>query len=156
VKPRLEKVSVVEKAMNRVDGKVAVVSGAARGIGAETAALLAKAGAKVVLTDMLEERGQATAESIIQSGGEALFLRHDVTRESDWERVMKTAVDRFGGLDILVNNAGIYRYAKLEEMSLEDYDLLCNVNLKGVFLGTRHAIRVMKQRPKTADSAAIV
>jgi NAD(P)-dependent dehydrogenase (short-subunit alcohol dehydrogenase family) len=112
--------------MNRVDGKVALVSGAARGIGAETAALLAKAGAKVVLTDLMEEAGQATAEKIHQAGAETLFLRHDVTREADWERVVKAAVDRFGGLDILVNNAGVYRYAKLEEMSVEDYDLLCN------------------------------
>jgi NAD(P)-dependent dehydrogenase (short-subunit alcohol dehydrogenase family) len=142
--------------MNRVDGKVALVSGAARGIGAETAALLAKAGAKVVLTDLMEEAGQATAEKIHQAGAETLFLRHDVTREADWERVVKAAVDRFGGLDILVNNAGVYRYAKLEEMSVEDYDLLCNANLKGVFLGTKHAIRVMKHRPKSADSAAIV
>jgi NAD(P)-dependent dehydrogenase (short-subunit alcohol dehydrogenase family) len=142
--------------MNRVDGKVAIVSGAARGIGAETAALLAKAGAKVVITDTRAELGEATADRIARDGGQAMFLRHDVTSESDWERVTSETTRRFGALNILVNNAGIYSYAKLEEMDVGQYDTLCNVNLKGVFLGTKHAIRAMKATPKTADSASIV
>jgi len=142
--------------MNRVDGKVALVTGAARGIGAETAKLLAEAGAAVVLTDVLAERGEATANEIAQAGGRALFLHHDVTREAEWARVIQTAVERFGGLHILVNNAGIYRYGKLEEMPVEVFDAVCEVNLKGVFLGTKHAIRVMKATPKTADAASIV
>jgi 3(or 17)beta-hydroxysteroid dehydrogenase len=142
--------------MNRVDGKVAMVTGAARGIGAETARLLAAAGARVVITDLLEARGQATAGEIAKAGGEALFLTHDVTREAEWERVMQATVARFGTLNILVNNAGIYLYAKLEEMPVDDFDRLCAVNLKGVFLGTKHAIRVMKATPREGDAASIV
>src|SRR5262245_37434443 len=99
--------------MNRVDGKVALVTGAARGIGAETAALLAKAGAKVVLTDLRDELGQGTVEKIGRDGGTAHYLRQDVTSEADWERVIGETVKRFGALNILVNNAGVYSHAKL-------------------------------------------
>jgi len=143
--------------MNRVDGKVAIVTGAARGIGAQTAKLLAEAGAAaVVVTDLREELGQGVAETIAQAGAKSLFLRQDTTSEADWERVVGETVKRFGGLNILVNNAGIYSYAKLEEMTVEQYDALSNVNLKGVFLGTKHAIRAMKAIPKGAESGAIV
>ena len=142
--------------MNRVDGKVAVVSGGARGIGGATAALLAEAGASVVITDRLEADGQALAEEINGSGGTAVFLPHDVTLESDWERVMAETVQRFGGLDIMVNNAGVWGRGVIEETTVDDFDQLCAVNLKGVFLGTKHAIRAMRNRPATADSASIV
>ena len=142
--------------MNRCDGRVAIVTGAGRGIGAQTAKLLAEAGAKLVVTDLLEELGEGTAAAIEKAGGEALYQRHDVTSEADWARVVGATVARFGRLDILVNNAGVYRHAKIEEMALADFDFLCAANLKGVFLGTKHAIKAMKAIPKGAVAGSIV
>lgn len=142
--------------MNRVDGKVALVTGGARGIGGATAALLAEAGATVVVTDLLEAAGEARVEDIKQAGGAAIFLTHDVTNEGDWARVVATTARQFGGLDILVNNAGIWSRGTIEETTLEDFERLCAVNLKGVFLGTKHAIGAMKIRPASADSGSIV
>jgi len=94
--------------MNRLDGKVALISGAARGIGAETARLMVEAGAKVAVGDVLDERGRATARALDQTGGAALYTHLDVTREEDWNGALAAAVGRFGGLDILVNNAGSF------------------------------------------------
>lgn len=139
--------------MNRVDGKVALVSGGARGIGGETARQLAQAGASVAITDMLEAQGEALAAEI---GKAAIFLKHDVTSEPDWERVVGETVSRFGGLDILVNNAGVWSRGIIEETSVEEFDRICAVNLKGVFLGTKHGIAAMKNRPADVDSASIV
>ena len=130
--------------MNRVDGKVAIVTGAGRGIGQRAAELLAENGAKVVLTD-IDEGGASAAESIVSGGGEALFLRHDVTSESEWEGVVNETVERFGKLDVLVNNAGIFFYKRIEEMSLDEWQRITHVNLDGVFLGTKYAIRAMKE-----------
>ena len=142
--------------MNRVDGKVALVTGGARGIGGATATLLAEAGAKVVVSDLLEPDGQALVEAINQAGGDATFLRHDVTIESEWERVVAATLRRQGGLDILVKNAGIWSRGLIEETTLEAFERLCAVNLKGVFLGTKHAIGAMKNRPAGADSGSII
>lgn len=142
--------------MNRVDGKVAIVTGGARGIGGATATLLARAGARVVVTDRLEPEGQALVEDINGSGGTAIFLAHDVTLESDWARVMAETMRQFGGLDIMVNNAGLWGRGAIEETPVEEFDRLCAVNLKGVFLGVKHAIGAMKNRPATADSASII
>jgi NAD(P)-dependent dehydrogenase (short-subunit alcohol dehydrogenase family) len=142
--------------MNRVDGKVALVTGGARGIGGATAVMLAEAGAKVVVTDLLESDGQALAEEINRTGGSAVFLRHDVTNESDWERVVAATLQNQGGFDILVNNAGIWLRGVIEETTVEEFDRLCAVNLKGVFLGTKHAIRAMKNHPADGDSASII
>jgi NAD(P)-dependent dehydrogenase (short-subunit alcohol dehydrogenase family) len=142
--------------MNRVDGKVALITGGARGIGGETAALLAKAGAKVVITDLLESDGEALADTINQAGGAAKFLRHDVTNETEWAQIVTETVKQFGGLDILVNNAGVWSRGVIEETTVEEFDKLCAVNLKGVFLGTKHAIGAMKNRPADADSGSIV
>jgi NAD(P)-dependent dehydrogenase (short-subunit alcohol dehydrogenase family) len=139
--------------MNRVDGKVALVTGGARGIGGETARQLAEAGAKVAITDLLVAEGQALAEEI---GGDAIFLEHDVTSEAEWERVVGETVQRLGGLDILVNNAGVWSRGVIEETPVAEFDRLCAVNLKGVFLGTKHGIGAMKNRPADADSASIV
>ena len=94
--------------MNRLDGKVALISGAARGIGAETARLMAEAGAWVAIGDVLDERGRETARAIEGAGGEAMYTRLDVTREEDWTAAIAAVTDRFGGLDILVNNAGVF------------------------------------------------
>src|SRR5438093_1949404 len=93
--------------MNRLDGKVALVTGAARGIGAETARLMIEAGAKVALGDVLDERGQATVRALDPTGGAAIYTHLDVTREEDWNAAVATVAGRFGGLDILVNNARV-------------------------------------------------
>ncbi len=123
--------------MNRLDGKVALISGAARGIGAETARLMIEAGAKVAIGDVLDERGQATVRALDQTGAGAIYTHLDVTREEDWNAALAAAVGLFGGLDILVNNAGIFLGMSLEEATLADWHRLCGVNLTGVFLGTQ-------------------
>ena len=94
--------------MNRLDGKIALISGAARGIGAETARLMIEAGAKVAIADVLDEPGQETVRSLQALGGEAVYLHLDVTREEDWTAAVSAATGRFGALDILVNNAGSF------------------------------------------------
>lgn len=126
-------------ATGRVAGKVALISGGASGLGAESARRLAREGAAVVLTDLAEEAGMALADEIQAAGGKALFQVHDVTSESDWERVVAKTVETFGRLDILVNNAGI-ALTGLELMthSLEGWRKTLSVNLDGVFLGLRY------------------
>jgi 3(or 17)beta-hydroxysteroid dehydrogenase len=126
--------------MNRLDGKVALISGAARGIGGETARLMVEAGAKVVIADVLDERGRATARALESAGGEALYLHLDVTSEAEWSAVVTAVVNRFGKLDILVNNAGLFLGKDLESASLDEWQRLCAVNLTGVFLGTKLAL----------------
>lgn len=130
--------------MGRVSGKVALVTGAAKGIGKAAAALLATEGAKVVLTDVDEAAGAEAAAAITAKGGAALFLRHDVAREEEWIAVIARGVERFGRLDILVNNAGLGIAGTAEDTTLEAWRTLMSVNLDGVFLGTKHAIRAMK------------
>lgn len=130
--------------MDRVKGKVAIVTGAASGIGRATASLLAKEGAKVVIADIDGVNGRKVAEEIRREGGEALFVKHDVTTESDWSEVIEKTLAEFGKLDILVNNAGVLFLEKIEDTSLEEWRWLMSVNLDGVFLGTKYAIRAMK------------
>ncbi|MCK8683277.1 SDR family NAD(P)-dependent oxidoreductase [Pseudomonas umsongensis] len=130
--------------MNRLEGKVAIVTGAARGLGAATAQVLAREGAKVLLTDVLLETGLNYCAMLAEQGHEAVFCEHDVTSESDWDRVMSTALEHFGRIDILVNNAGIQLPQTIEEMSLADFRRVLDVNLVGCFLGTQRAIRQMK------------
>ena len=142
--------------MNRVDGKIALVTGAGRGIGAETARRLAAAGASVAVSDLIGDNGRRTVEEIAAGGGSAYFIAHDVTDEAAWEETVAKVEERFGGLHILVNNAGVYSYAKLEEMEVEDYRRLMDVNVMGVFLGIKHAIRAMKATPAGEDAASIV
>src|ERR1700730_8893906 len=131
--------------MNRLDGKVALISGAARGIGAETARLMVEAGAKVAIGDVLDERGRSTVRALDQTGGEAIYTHLDVTREEDWDAALAAAVGRFGGLDILVNNAGGFLGMSLEEATLADWHRLCGVNLTGVFLGTKLALPALRE-----------
>ena len=128
----------------RLDGKAALVSGAARGIGAAVAEALAHAGASVLITDILEKEGRATAQKIVAAGGKAEFQKHDVTNEAQWEAAIAAAVKHFGHLDVLVNNAGIETAALLSQCTLEDFQRVMNVNVTGVFLGLKHAVRVMK------------
>ena len=120
-------------------GKVAIVTGASRGIGEGCARILARAGAKVLLTDILEPEGKKVAEGIRASGGEAVFAKQDVSREEDWEGTVAKAVKTFGGFDVLVNNAGMEIVKPIVQTSLSDWRHLHAVNLDGVFLGTRQA-----------------
>jgi NAD(P)-dependent dehydrogenase (short-subunit alcohol dehydrogenase family) len=143
--------------MNRLDGKVAFLSGAARGIGGATAKLMAQAGAKVAIGDVLDERGRQTAKEIEAAGGQALYVSHDVTSEASWSAAMDATVKRFGGLDVLVNNAGIFVGKGVEDASLDDWNRLVAVNLTGVVLGTRAALPHLKASgAKREHGAAIV
>jgi 3(or 17)beta-hydroxysteroid dehydrogenase len=132
--------------MGRVEGKVAIVTGAARGIGKGISSLLAKEGAKVAVVDILEDVGKATAEEIRREGGEAIFIKHDVTSEDSWSAVIKEVLSKFGKLDIMVNNAGVMLVKEIADITLEEWRTLMSVNLDGVFLGTKHAIRTMRER----------
>ncbi len=129
--------------MGRLDGKVALITGAARGQGEVESRLFAQEGAKVVLTDVLVEPGQAVAASIQTGGGEASFLRHDVANPDEWTEVVGHAVRTYGRLDILINNAGIALREGVLTTTVADWDRLMDINLKGVFLGMQAAIQAM-------------
>jgi cyclopentanol dehydrogenase len=128
----------------RLQGKVALISGGARGMGAVEARLFAQEGAKVGIADVLEAEGRRLEAEIAETGGEAIFIRLDVTSEADWKRAVDTVVRRFGKLDVLVNNAGIYQRATVEETTSEGWDRVLDVNAKGVFLGTKAVIPAMR------------
>lgn len=128
--------------MGRVEGKVAVVTGAASGMGRADAELLAREGARVVVADLNEQAGRAVAERI---GDRALFMRLDVSDESNWRDVVAATCDAWGGLDILVNNAGLIALGSIVDTSLEDWRRIHAVNSEGVFLGCKHAIPAMAE-----------
>jgi 3(or 17)beta-hydroxysteroid dehydrogenase len=128
--------------MGRVSGKVAIVTGAASGMGKADAELLAAEGASVVLADLNESDGQAAAKKI---GKNAIFMRLDVTDEDNWKRVIAATVEKFGQLDILVNNAGIIALGNIVETTLDSWRLINAVNSEGVFLGCKHAIPAMAE-----------
>ena len=129
----------------RLEGKVALISGGARGQGAVEAKLFAREGAKVVFGDILDESGKQVEAEIHEAGGEAAYVHLDVTREDDWRTAVNTALDRYGKLDILVNNAGILIRKGIEDTTEEDWDRIMGVNAKGAFLGTKHSIPAMRQ-----------
>ena len=129
----------------RLEGKVALISGGARGQGAVEAKLFAREGAKVVFGDILDESGRQVEAEIHEAGGEAAYVHLDVTREDDWRTAVNTAIDRYGKLDILVNNAGILIRKGIEDTTEEDWDRIMGVNAKGAFLGTKHSIPAMRQ-----------
>ena len=131
--------------MNRVEGKVAIVTGAAFGMGRSHAMALAREGARVALTDIKEDAGRAVVAEIVASGGEAIFVAHDVSRQEDWQAVVAATVARFGKLDVLVNNAGTYAYAELEDTTVEQWDQIFAVNARGTFVGCREAVPHMKR-----------
>ena len=124
----------------RLENKVALISGGARGMGAVEARMFAQEGAKVVIGDVLDEDGKRTEAEINEAGGECVFIHLDVTDEGAWHDAVAAAVDRFGRLDILVNNAGIARINNVEDTTSEEWDLVMDINAKGVFLGTKAAI----------------
>lgn len=129
--------------MAELQGKTVVITGGARGIGAETGRVAAEAGARVVLTDVLEEEGRIAAEKL---GDGARFIRHDVTSEESWREVVDFAVAEFGGVDGLVNNAGISGGSNLlDQQSVEAFRRVLDTNLTGVFIGVRTVIPVMKE-----------
>ncbi len=138
--------------MGRMKDKVAVVTGAAMGIGAATARMLAREGASVVATDIKDAEGEAVALAIAEAGGGAIYLSHDVAEESAWEGVVAATLERFGRLDVLVNNAGVGWGGPPEEETLERWRALMRINLDGVFLGTKHAILAMKQNDPRGGS----
>jgi cyclopentanol dehydrogenase len=132
----------------RLAGKVAIVTGGASGIGEATSRLFAAHGAKVVVADIQDERGRMVAGSIIESGGEAVFIRLDVSKEPDWEAVVRDTVARYGKLNVLVNNAGMSGpkgREQVEQVQRENWDAVMAVNATSVVLGLKHAIPLMRQ-----------
>ena len=129
----------------RLENKTALISGGARGIGAFEARLFTQEGAKVVIGDVLEDEGRRTEAEITEAGGECVFVHLDVTDEESWRRVVNEVVSRFGKLDILVNNAGIYRTNTVEDTTTEQWDQVMDINVKGLFLGTKAAIPEMRK-----------
>ncbi len=129
----------------RLAGKVALISGGARGMGAVEARLFAQEGAKVVLGDVRDTEGRAVEAEIRKAGGEAVYVRLDVTSEADWQNAVDTAVNRFGKLDVLVNNAGVGGPGRVEQVTLEEWNRVMDVNATGVFLGTRAAIPALRR-----------
>ncbi|WAC25239.1 glucose 1-dehydrogenase [Blastomonas sp. SL216] len=130
----------------RLDGKTAVVTGGARGIGAAICVALAREGAKVVVTDVRETEGFALVEQMRVNGTQSLFVQQDVTLEEGWIEVCGRALDAFGGLDILVNNAGIALPGTIETQSLADWRRTMAINLDAVFLGTQAGVRAMRSK----------
>ncbi len=133
----------------RVEGKVALVTGGASGIGRACAERLAAEGAKVVVTDVQDDKGEEVARAL----GDSLYLRHDVTDEDAWIKVVAAVAERFGRLDVLVNNAGIGLGGSVLEMSLSDFRKQMAVNVEGVFLGVKHSLPLMR---KSGDGGSIV
>ncbi|HIN71936.1 MAG TPA: SDR family NAD(P)-dependent oxidoreductase, partial [Dehalococcoidia bacterium] len=129
----------------RLAGKVAFISGGARGMGATEAKLFANEGAAVAIGDVLEEAGKRTEAEINQSGGQALFVSLDVTSEQSWLDAIGATVAKFGRLDILVNNAGVSAHGMIEFTTEADWDRVMDVNSKGPFLGTKAAIPEMRK-----------
>ena len=130
--------------MARLDGKVAIISGGSKGQGAAEAKLFAEEGAKVVITDILDEEGKALESEIIASGGIASFFHVDVTRSSDWNDVVSFTQKAYGEINILINNAGILLRKSVVETTVEEWDRVNDINSKGVFLGTKAVIPAMR------------
>ena len=136
----------------RLEGKVALITGAAAGVegelmgfGGAAARLFAREGAKVVLTDILVEQGERSAAEIRELGGDAIFVKLDVTSDEDWQNAIKATLDAYGRLDVMVNNAGTSGPATVEETTIEVWDGQMDVHAKGVFLGTKYAIPEMRK-----------
>lgn len=131
--------------MKRLEGRVALVTGGASGIGKATVMRLVDEGAAVVLTDVQDDKGKAVADSVTASGGKALFLHHDVSKEDEWTKVVAETVSTFGGLDILVNNAGIGETSTIDDTSYAEYQRTIRITQDSVFLGMRAAAEALKK-----------
>ena len=131
--------------MARVAGKVALISGGARGMGASHARLLVDEGAKVVIGDLLDDEGEALAAEL---GDAVRYVHLDVTRYEDWQNAVEVALKEFGRLDVLVNNAGIANFGPIEEYTLDQWDTIIAINLTGVFYGIKAAIEPLKKSGK--------
>jgi NAD(P)-dependent dehydrogenase (short-subunit alcohol dehydrogenase family) len=136
----------------RLSGKVALISGAASGMGQSEATIFAREGARVIVGDILEAEGKDVADAIVKAGGQARFVRLDVTSERSWQDAVAAAESAFGKLDVLVNNAGISGTFDPDTLSVSAWDRLMEVNAKGVFLGMKHAAPAMER----AGGGAIV
>jgi len=130
--------------MGRLSGKVAIVTGGAMGIGRGTAVLFAQEAAKVVVADIDEAAGGAVVDEICAAGGEAMFVKLDVSGEEDWKRAIKETIAAYGKLNVLVNNAGISLGHDVEETTLDEWNRVMTINATSVFLGMKHAIAAMK------------
>jgi len=140
----------------RLDGKIALVTGGARGIGADIARAFAAAGAAVMITDILTAEGRATAEQIRKAVGRASFLEHDVRDEQTWQAVIDATVQEFGGLTTLVNNAGIEETGPLAEFDVDAFRRLFDINVTGLFLGMKHAMRAMRPGGSAGKGGSIL
>ena len=129
----------------RLSGKTAIITGAARGMGEATARLFASEGAKVILTDVMEEEGAAVAKDI---GGDAVFIKHDVSTDDGWANVVSETVDKHGTIDVLINNAGLVHFTPIEHFNPADAEKILGVNTVGPMLGTKHVSPVMKKAGK--------
>ena len=129
----------------RLEGKVALISGGARGQGATEGQLFVDEGAMVVLADILDLEGEATAAQIRENGGEASYVHLDVTSEDEWRNAVEFALQTYGRLDILINNAAIYKRTPIVDTDVEEWRQIMEVNSTGVFLGTKHAILAMQR-----------
>jgi NAD(P)-dependent dehydrogenase (short-subunit alcohol dehydrogenase family) len=130
---------------DRLEGKVALITAAARGQGKAEAGLFAAKGATVVVTDVLEEQAREVVDGITENGGDAEFSSLDVTEEANWETVIETVLDEYGSLDVLVNNAGILRMDPIHEETVEGWEQVLAVDQRGVWLGMKHAIPPMRK-----------
>ena len=136
----------------RLESKVAIITGAASGMGAEEARLFAREGAKVVVADVTDDDGEAVARQIEDTGGDAIFVHTDVTSEESWQALAGTTLERYGKIDILVNNAGISSGSYLDPLDLDGWTNIMDVNATGVYLGTRAVVPAMQ----AAGGGAIV
>ena len=130
---------------SRLEGKVAIITGGASGIGEAHAHLYASEGAKVVVTDIQEELGANVVKAIEGEGGDAIFVRHDVTSEEDWANVVKTTVDQYGAITTLVNNAGVANFSGVEEETLEGFNRVVSICQTGVWLGMKACMPELKK-----------
>ena len=131
--------------MGRLDGKVAIITGGAKGQGAAEVELFASEGATVIFGDILDDEGKQVEARVAELGGVAEYMHHDVTSDDDWQNIVELAEGKYGKVDILVNNAGISMRHEAMDVSNEDWDVVMDVNAKGVFLGTRYVIPAMQR-----------